>query len=940
MDATGAQAPRPAPRSPRVPEVGDDAAALRFGRADAAAVLDALGSRPEGLSGREVDERALRFGDNRLPRPPRRPWYLQLARNFVHLFALLLWVGAVLAWFAGMPELSGAIVVVILVNGAFSFWQEHQAERAVEALEALLPRRVTVRRGGEERAVDVTEVVPGDVLVLTEGELIPADARLLSSQELRADLSSLTGESRPVPRAVEAYRGDAQVAALLPNLVFAGTSVASGRGEAVVYATGASTEFGRIAALTHEQRERPSPLERELRKVTAFVTVFAVSLGVLFFIVGTLFGGLSPAAGLLFAVGIIVANVPEGLLPTMTLALALGVRRMAAKRALVKRLSSVEALGATTVILTDKTGTLTENNMTVRELWTARGGYVVTGAGLDPDGEVLTREGRPPRRDPEVTELLRAAALCCDTRLVHEGHDPGRWKAIGDPTEAALLVAAAKGGLPQPSLARFPRLSELPFDSLRKRMTTINLVEGRALACVKGAPHHVLERCSSVEAPGGAEALDEDWREEIEEAETELAARGLRVLAVASRDLGPANGSRALRDVDIERNLVLLGLVAMEDPPRPEVPDAIRACRRAGVRVVMVTGDSPITGAAIGHEIGLYTGDVDAIEGDELARMSDEQLDEELESEALLFARVTPEHKLRLVEAYQRRGDVVAVTGDGVNDAPALRRADVGVAMGETGTDVARSAADMVLADDNFASVVSAIEEGRAVYDNLRKFVTYIFASNVPEIVPFIAFVLFRIPLPLTVMQILAIDLGTDLLPALALGKEPPEPGVMDRPPRSRRERLLNLPTLLRAYAWLGVLEATLALGGFFFAYWIAGWRPGEAMTETGALYATATTMTLAGIVACQVGNALVCRSPRRPAFSAGLLQNRLLVVGIAVEIALLVALVYAPPLQRLFGLAPLGAAHWALLASFPFVLVGLEEARKALARRRRPARV
>ena len=414
-----------------------------------------------------------------------------------------------------------------------------------------------------------------------------------------------------------------------------------------------------------------------------------------------------------------------------------------------------------------------------------------------------------------------------------------------------------------------------------------------------------------------------------------MARRGLRVLAVATRGVDPnSQANEGWHIEDVERDLILLGLIAMEDPPRPEVASAIAACRQAGVRVVMVTGDHGLTASAIGREIGLSDGDARVVTGGELDSLDDKRLATLLDTSNVIFARVTPEHKLRLVEACQRKGEVVAVTGDGVNDAPALKRADIGVAMGITGTDVAREAADMALADDNFASIVAAIEEGRAVYDNVRKFVTYIFASNIPELVPFIIFVLFRIPLPLTVMQILAVDLGTDLLPALALGAESPEPDVMRRQPRSRRERSLNLPTLLRAYGWPGMIEAALSLGGYFFAYRLAGWRHGAPLPRGGLVYATATTMSLAGIVACQIGNVFACRSGHQASWRLGFASNRLLLIGIVVEVALLLSLIYAPPLQSMFGLAPLGIEHWLSLAAFGPLLLVFEEGRKAVWRR------
>ena len=696
------------------------------------AAMAALGSRRAGLNKAEVAERLARYGHNTLPRLRRRPWYLELAANFIHLFALLLWAGAGLAWVAGMPQLAWAIIAVILINGLFSFWQEYQAERAAEALEALLPRQVTVRRDGQPQLVPTSEIAPGDLLLLSEGEATPADARLISAERLRLDVSSLTGESRPIPRTVESIGAAPDAgAATLSNLVFAGTTVASGRGEAVVFATGANTEFGRIAQLTQSQDERPSPLQRELKRVTRFVTILAVGLGIAFFVIGVKLGGLSPASGFLFAIGIIVANVPEGLLPTLTLALALGVKRMARRRALVKRLSAVETLGATTVILTDKTGTLTENEMTARELWAGGANYQLSGTGYEPVGELSHRDGA--ENDPAaVTEMLRAAALCCDAHLVPPQNDQRRWTAIGDPTEAAILAAAAKLGLSQEKLAAWPRLAELPFDSTRKRMTTIQRIDGDSVACVKGAPGEIFARCVAIRLRGGAAPFDDEWRRRAEAAHDAMARRGLRVLAVATRSVDPnSQANDGWRVEDVERELTLLGLIAMEDPPRPEVPSAIAACRQAGVRVVMVTGDHGLTAAAIGREIGLSDGDARVVTGVELDSLDDGRLAALLDTKDVIFARVTPEHKLRLVEACQRKGEVVAVTGDGVNDAPALKRADIGVAMGITGTDVAREAADMVLADDNFASIVAAIEEGRAVYDNVRKFVTYIFASNI-----------------------------------------------------------------------------------------------------------------------------------------------------------------------------------------------------------------
>jgi magnesium-transporting ATPase (P-type) len=499
-------------------------------------VLAALKSQPDGLTAAEIRVRLVQYGPNALPRAVRRPWYLQLAANFVHLFALLLWVGAFLAWLAGMPQLCWAIVIVILINGVFSYWQEYQAERAAEAMQALLPRQVTVKRENGEQLIAATEVVPGDILLLAEGAAIPADARLLVAERLRVDMSSLTGESKPVPRIADDAKVVSPVStAALPNLVFAGTSVVSGRGEAIVFATGANTEFGRIAQITQELTDQPSPLQKELSRVTRIVTLLAVAMGGVFFVAGTMLGGLSKVSAFLFAVGIIVANVPEGLLPTLTLSLALGVRRMARRKALIKRLSAVETLGAATVILTDKTGTLTENEMTVRELWTSGLDYRVGGRGYEAVGKLESVGNGHDTRFAE--ELLRIAALCSDAHLVEQQHLQRGYKVIGDPTEAAILVAASKAGISQDVLKSWPRLAELPFDSVRKRMTTIQQIDARPTACVKGAPSELFPRCTCVQWQGASVSLDESKLRLVREAHDKMAERGLRVLAVATRNL-------------------------------------------------------------------------------------------------------------------------------------------------------------------------------------------------------------------------------------------------------------------------------------------------------------------------------------------------------------------------------------------------------------------
>lgn len=857
-----------------------------------------------GLSTAEASRRLASVGPNTVVEAKRPSHVRQFAANLVHLFALLLWTGAVLALAAGMPQLSAVIVTVILVNAVFAYVQEYRAERAVDALRRMLPVRVRVRRDDEPTEVPSEEVVPGDVLLLAPGDRVAADGELVAAVDLRVDESALTGESYPVEP---------------ESAVFAGTFVTAGSGEAAVTATGMATRFGRIAELAQRTRRERSPLERELDRVTRVVAALALSIGTVFFAVAGLLG-MSLSNRFVFAIGVMVALVPEGLLPTVTLSLALGTQRMARRNALVRRLSSVETLGETTVICTDKTGTLTENEMTVQRVWTLAGEVEVEGAGYAPFGRF--RAGDRVVEAGPLTELLRAGLLCNDARLAQT---EGGWSVLGDPTEGALVVLAGKGGLRhEQEAARLPRLAELPFSSERKRMTTIHLAAGKRIAYVKGAVEVILARTT----------LPPNERATVARAAAAMEHDALRVLALARRVLPEDEGETA---DEVESDLELLGLVGMTDPPRPEVPDAVRRCREAGIRIVMVTGDSGRTAEAVARRIGLVEGSVDVVDGAELAGLDDAELRRKLAERHVIFARIDPEQKLRLARVLRAEGEVVAMTGDGVNDAPALKEADIGLAMGRGGTEVAKEAADMILLDDNFASVVAAVEEGRAVYDNIRRFAGYHFCSNVGELVPFLVWGITggAVPLPLVVMQVLAIDLGTDMLPAIALGTERAEPGTMRRPPRERRERLLNRAVLARVFGWIGPLEGLAAMAAFLFAYGLAGWRPWSPLADTGTLYYEATAMTMAGIVMAQIGAGLGWRTNRRSLRSVGFLSNRLLLVGIAVELAMVALLAYTPGLDRAFHMSALSPWHWLFLLAWPPIVVGAEEARKAVIRAR-----
>lgn len=906
-----------------------------------AASYTALNTQPAGLSHAEAHHRLQHYGHNRLREVRGKPLLIRLLANFTHLMAWLLWLGGLVGFIAQQPQLGIAIWLVNIINGLFSFWQEYKAERASEALRRLLPSYARVMRNGAELRIPAEELVPGDVMLLNEGDYISADARLVSEAELHVDQATLTGEALPIRKTAETVQHNDSVTIELPNLVFAGTSVAAGNGSALVIHTGMNTEFGTIAHLTQSISEQPSPLQQEMEHVTRQVTLLAVGIGTLFFMLAIALAGVGLAESFLFAMGMIVAFVPEGMLPTVTLALALGTQRMAKRNALVKRLSAVETLGSTTVICTDKTGTLTQNEMTVRALWCASQHYTVNGVGYAPEGQILANKHPLSSLPSDLQCLLRGAGLCNNAHLLppgtpnaDNGQPSERWSILGDPTEAALLVVARKGNIDLAAATQqTPRIHELPFDSQRKRMSTIHQqTEATVIVYVKGAPQEVIAHCQTILVDNQVQRLDLAMRKQIEHANDAYARTGLRVLAVAMRTLAePADSGPRTIDT-VEEDLTFLGLIAMMDPPRPEVSTAVALCHQAGIRIIMITGDYGLTAESIARRIGIIEQHHPRIiTGGELNHLDDLALQQALRDE-VIFARVAPEHKLRVVKALQSMGQIVAVTGDGVNDAPALKQADIGVAMGITGTDVAKAAADMILTDDNFASIVAAVEEGRAVYANIKKFITYIFTSNTPEAVPFILFVLSggRIPLAITIMQVLAIDLGTDLVPALALGAEPPEPGLMQRPPRDIKEHVITRPLLVRAFLLLGLGQSLAAMAAFYYQYWTNGyWGQWLDLPSEGPLYLSATAMALAAVVTTQIGNVFTQRSEHTSIFAINLFSNRLLWIAIAVEIGLISMLIYVPFFQNIFGTAAFPPENWLFLLALTPLLVIVDELHK-----------
>ncbi|HEX4868822.1 MAG TPA: cation-transporting P-type ATPase [Acidimicrobiales bacterium] len=845
-----------------------------------------------GLTAVEARLRLQRDGPNRLPPPRRTPAPVRLVRQLTHFFALMLWVASGLAWLAGLPQLTVAIAVVIILNAVFAFAQESRAGRAAERLRALLPRQVTVRRDGHRVRIDAAEVVVGDVLLLESGDRIPADTAPAEVRALLVDVSMLTGESEPLSPAVG-------------EPLFAGTFVLEGEAEVVVTATGTATRLAGIQQLMASAHEAVTPLTAELHRVVRTIAVMAVAVGGVFFLVAGAFG--HPASdGFVFAIGVTVALVPEALLPTVTLSLAWGAEQMSRRQVLVRNLEAVETLGSTTFICTDKTGTLTRNQMTVVEAWTPSGRCTGAEPGYDPAGALQLSPGA----DRGALVALAEAGSLCSVGFAVEVE--GEWRAHGDPMEAAIDVLARRLGIEVDHDDHGTAIAaRFPFDPRRRRMSVVTAGD----VLVKGAPDALLPLCRS-----GALA---------EEALEDFMARGFRVLAVARRAAPEGVPPDA---VAAERDLTLLGLLALEDPPRTDVRGALDLCRQAGIKVAMVTGDHPTTAAAIATEVGLRQADQPVVVGDDLPEDED-ALGALLDHDGIVVARVSPEQKLRIARALKGRGHVVAMTGDGVNDGPALREADIGVAMGASGTDVAREAADLVLLDDHFASIVEGVEHGRATFLNVRRFLTYHLTDNVAEVTPFIVWALSggTIPLALGVMQILAIDIGTDTLSATALGAEPPNNDVLRRPPVSGH--LLNRTVLIRAFGILGPTVAACSMLAFFTSFWAEGWRPGDTFPEqhlaaaSGAAFMT--------VVIAQKANAFACRSATRWPGALGWTSNPLLLAGGALEVGIALAVLFPDVIARELEHAMPTAAGWTVAFASAPVLLTVDAAHKWRSRRR-----
>jgi len=924
-------------------------------------IYEEFHSGPDGLTNEQALKNKLEYGPNIIKTKPKRSWPLQFLGEFFDLMVIILIVAGTLAYIFNETTNATVIFAIVLLNAIVGFVQKYKAERAVEALQAMISPHAKVIRNDEMIEIEATEIVPGDILVLEPGVKIAADARLTEAFQLECNESILTGESNSIKKDPATLRGKFLPKIEHKNTIFMGTTVTQGSGKAIVIATGEKTEFGKITRLTAETKQDASPLQKELKRIGVIIAIVTLAISAILFIIGFALQGKTFIDNLLFTISVAVAAVPEGLPATITIALALGVQRLANKKAIMKQLSSVETLGATTVILSDKTGTLTKNEMTIKEMFFNNHFAEVKGVGYAPKGEIQIFQngneqpliiGRDDSvlidKDQRKTDLALFAekdkhtyeafkylatigVLCNEARLNKTIQND--YELIGDPTEGSILTLVKKAGFSfKDFVDTHTFLEKLPFDSTRKRMSVIvkNLHSHQISVLTKGATQSVLDKCTGILIDGKKIDLTKAKRAELMHHSDEMAKKALRVLAFAYKEM-PKKEKDRYTEAATENNLTFVGLVGMMDPPRRDVKEAIALTKEAGIKTYIVTGDNGFTAQAIAEQVGLLTTkNFEIITGNDLNKISKTKLikllmDKERE---IIFARVSPQHKLKITDALKEMGEIVAVTGDGVNDAPALKRADIGIAMGIKGTDVSKEAASMILVDDSFTSIVRAIEEGRTIYSNMKKFIFYIFSCNIGELITVFAAILAKLPAPLTAVLILSVNVGTDILPSLALGVEPPDKNVMSDPPRNPKKHIIDAPFAIR-FVYIGLFIGTIVLGIFIWNLYRYGWSFGDSIDTSTIAYIKSTTMAFAALVVIQLFNAYNARNENNSIFTLGFLRNPQIIGAIIISLGMLYAITEAPTLQSYLKTTSLTGTEWGIIFVSSASILLIEEIRK-----------
>lgn len=927
-------------------------------------ILKEFKTSKDGLTEKEALFRLKKYGANELKVKKKTPWWLHFVKEFTDLMVLILIIAAVIAGFVGEMRDAIVILVIVFINAIIGFIQKYKAEKAIEALKKLVAPTARVIRGGEEKEISAKELVPGDIIILSEGDRITADARIIEENELETQEAALTGESMPVTKQAETQKE--AVMGAHSNFVYMGTDVVHGSGKAVVVYTGMDTKFGNIANLTTTTKKDKSPLQKELFRIGVFVGKITFVISAILVAVGYFIQGQKFVDTFLFATSVAVAAVPEGLPATVTIALALGVQRLARKKAIVRQLASVETLGSTSHICTDKTGTLTKNQMTVKELYVDQYAAQFGGAGYKPWGAILIkskagqthtignidsreedfflRQNKLSTFEKDVTPLYNAlelaskiSTLCNNAKLnIANDYHEKTYSIFGDPTEGSLLTMSLKLGFDTKTfLDKYEKKYELAFDSTRKRMSVVYKENetGDYHVYTKGAPDSVLEQCTHIVMNGRVILLDKETRKKILEQNEQMAKKALRVIGFAYKKV---EKKKKYHVENTERDLIFVGICGMIDPPRADVRNSVMLAKRAGIKVYIITGDQGLTAEAIGKQIGLinHGNNHEIVTSKDLAKISDEKLNEMFKDQEkdYIFARVAPEDKLRIVSALKKQGHIVAVTGDGVNDAPALKRADIGIAMGITGTDVSKEASNMVLADDSFSTIINAVREGRTIYENMKKFIFYIFSCNIGELITVFAAIILQLPAPLTAILILSVDIGTDVLPALALGVDPPEKGIMDKPPRNPKKKIMDRGFVAR-YLYVGLFIGAIVVTTYLWSLYNHGWVWGEELDPDSMAYIRSSTFAFTILVLIQMVNAYNSRSSYQSVFRMGLFSNLFLVGSVMISLGVVYLLVEVPFFQEWIHTAELEWYEWFIIIAASFSILVVEEIRKAFVR-------